>query len=112
MADEPTPGELRRSLDDVRQDMRERYTALGARLDALSASLVGQPVYQAHVDTARREHDELAKDIAELGARFEADQKQRAADRRLILMALFTSILAPLALLVVQTFLRGKGAAP
>lgn len=109
MADEPTPGELRRSLDDIRQDLRERYTALGARLDALAASIVGQPVYQAHVDSARREHDELAKDIAALEARFDADQRQRSADRRLILMALFTSILAPLALLVVQTFLRSKG---
>lgn len=66
-------------------------------------------MYQAHVDSARREHDELAKDIAALEARFDADQRQRSADRRLILMALFTSILAPLALLVVQTFLRSKG---
>lgn len=105
MPDAPTPGELQRSIADIRQDLRERYAALGVRLDGM----VTNAVWQAHIDTTRREHDELGKDIAALEARLDADQRQRAADRRLILMALFTSILAPLALLVVQTLLRSKG---
>lgn len=123
MADEPTPAAWQRELDNVRQDVRgnldairqdvrERYAAQGARLDAVPNQMVGLPVWQAHLEATRREHDELKQDIGALDARFEADQRQRAADRRLILMALFTSILAPLALLVVQTLLRSKGASP
>lgn len=108
MADEATPGELRRSLDDVRSDLRERHAALNQRMD----TMVPVPLYQAHIDQARREHDDLAKDIADVVARMDSDQRQRAADRRLVLMALFTSIIAPLLLLVLSTYLRGRGAAP
>lgn len=110
MADEPTLGELRRNIDDLRQDLRDRHAAQGQRLDDLARGMVPQSLFQAHLETARREHDELGKDIAELAARFEADQKQRAQDRRMILVALFTSVLAPLAMLMVSTYLRGKGA--
>lgn len=108
MPDEISPGELRQRLVDFRDDQRERHAELGKRIDGT----VPLPLFQAHIAEARREHDELAADIADVKAKIEADQRQRAADRRLILMALFTSILAPLALLVAQTYMRGKGSAP
>ncbi|GAA3957714.1 hypothetical protein GCM10023085_45280 [Actinomadura viridis] len=112
MADDPTPGELQRNISDLRHDLRDRHAALSQRLDALAREMVGLPLYQAHVETARREHDELAKDITDVVARLDADQRQRSADRRMILLALFTSVLAPLTLLILQLYLRGKGTAP
>lgn len=108
MPDEPTPGELRRSLADVREDLRERYAAVNQRID----TMVPAPVFNAHTAEARREHDDLAKDIAAVLARVEADQRQRSADRRLVFMALFTSIIAPLLLLVLSIYLRGQSAGP
>lgn len=108
MADDPTPGELRRALVDLREDQRERYAAFNQRLDAA----VPVPLFQAHIAEARREHEELAKDLADVLAEVRSDQRQRSADRRLVLMALFTSILAPLLLLVVTTYMRGRGGAP
>lgn len=112
MADEPTVGELRRNVDDIRRDMRDRHAALGQRLDEMARGTVPLSLYQAHLEASRREHDELGKDIADLAKVVESDQKQRAADRRMVLLALFTSILAPLMLLLVSTYLRGKGASP
>ncbi|MFB4306998.1 hypothetical protein [Actinomadura sp. GTD37] len=109
MTDEPpTPGELRRSIEDIRLDLRERHHALNQRLD----TTVPLALWQAHLEASRREHDELAKDIADVNARMDADQRQRSADRRLILMALFTSVLAPLGLVLLQIMMRTKGAAP
>lgn len=109
MADEVSPAEqLRQRFADFRDDVRERHADLGKRIDGT----VPLPLFQAHIAETRREHDEMAKDIADVVARVDADQKQRAADRRLVLMALFTAILAPLALLFIQTYMRGKGSAP
>lgn len=106
MGDEPTPAELRRTLADVRDDIRERHSHLNQRIDRC----LPLDLYRAHVESSQREHDELAKDIADLRAALSADQDRRAADRRMILTALFTSILAPLALLLIQAYLSVRGA--
>lgn len=108
MADELSLGALHQRLADVRDDMRERHADLGKRIDGT----VPLPLFQAHTAEARREHDELAKDIADLKAAIEADQRQRAQDRRMILTALFTSILAPIALLFIQSYMNSRGGGP
>jgi hypothetical protein len=117
--EDPTPGELQRNI----VDLRDRHNVLGQRLDTMSKDLVPVELYKAHLETTRREHDELGKDItdlssrqerdhAELVARMDEERRQRSADKRLILMALWTSILAPVMLLLLSTYLRGKGASP
>jgi hypothetical protein len=108
VADEISLGALPQRFADFRDDQRERYAELGKRLDGS----VPLPLFQAHTAEARREHDELAKDIAEVKAMIEADQRQRAQDRRMIFTALFTSILAPIALLFIQSYMNSRGGAP
>ena len=108
MPDGISPGELLQRFIDFRDDQRERHADLGKRIDGT----VPLPLFQAHTAEARREHDELAKDIAEVKALVDADQRQRAQDRRMILTALFTSILAPIALLFIQSYMISRGSAP
>ncbi|SEG45146.1 hypothetical protein SAMN04489712_105288 [Thermomonospora echinospora] len=111
---EPTTGELSRSLADAKTDFRERSAALSARIDTMTPLAL----YQAHVEGARREHDELAADIAALSARLDAEreqrenaERQRAADRRMTLTAIFTALLAPLALMLLQFYVISRGRA-
>jgi hypothetical protein len=105
VADEPTPWELQRTLAAIREDMREGFKGINLRLDRN----VSVELFNAHQEAERSRHEEHEKDIAEIKAEREAEKNQRASDRRLIFMAVFTSVLAPLFLLLVSLYLTSKG---
>ncbi|MBN6054503.1 hypothetical protein JYK22_21355, partial [Nonomuraea sp. RK-328] len=107
--DEPTPWELHRTVEALRRSVETGFNSLNARLDRV----VTNDLFQAYQQAVRREFDDHASDLAALKADREADKKeretektQRANDRRLIGLAVFTSIIAPLALLIVQLWLN------
>lgn len=103
--DEPSPWELQRTLAAIREDMREGFKGLNQRLD----KHVSVDLFNAHLEADRSRHEEHEKDLAAVVAEREADKRQRASDRRMIWMAVFTSILAPLFLLLISLYLTGKG---
>ena len=103
MPDEPTLGELARRLEDRFGDVRDDIRILGVRLD----SRVSMERYQ--IEQAQR--DEAFKGLLERvkGIEDEAKQRdrQRAADRRLI----FTGLIVPVLLVLLQVYLSTRGAA-
>jgi len=105
VADEPSPWELQRTLAAIREDMREGFKGLNQRLD----KHVSVDLFNAHLEADRSRHEEHEKDISEIRAERKTDKQQRASDRRMIWAALFTSIIAPLFLLLISSYLRSKG---
>lgn len=106
MPDAPTPWELQRTLAAIREDMREGFKGLNQRLDRnVSVELFG-----AFQEAVQAKFGEVEKDVAEIKAARDAEVKQRASDRRLILAAVFTSVIAPLVLLLLNQYLTSKGA--
>lgn len=106
MPDAPTPWELQRTLAAIREDMREGFKGLNQRLDRN----VSVELFNAFQEVVQAKFSEQATDIAEIKAARDAEAKQRASDRRLILAAVFTSVLAPLFLLLLNQYLTSKGA--
>jgi hypothetical protein len=103
--DAPTPWELQRTLAAFREDMREGFKGLNQRLDRN----VSVELFNAEMAAARGRFEDHEKDIAEIKAERDAEKNQRASDRRLIFMAVFTSVLAPLFLLLISLYLTSKG---
>ena len=105
MPDAPTPWELQRTLSAIREDMREGFKGLNQRLDRnVSVELFG-----AFQEAVQVKFTEVEKDVAEIKAARDSEVKQRSSDRRLILAAVFTSVLAPLFLLLLNQYLTSKG---
>lgn len=102
MPDDPTAGELARRLEDRFGDVRDDLHILGARVD----SRVSMERYQ--IETAQR--DEAYKQLLERVKGIEESrreqEKQRAADRRLI----FTGLIVPVLLVLLQVYLSTRGA--
>lgn len=112
MPDEPTPWELHRSMEALRRSLESGFASLNARLDRVVSSELFA-AYQQHV---QKEFDDHERELAAIKADREADKKerdteksQRANDRRLIGLAVFTSIIAPLVILLIQLWLTSKG---
>ena len=103
MADGPTLGEIARRLEAVHTDLKDDVREVGARLDS-KVSMERHLLEQQARDEAMRLLVERVKGIEESQA--ERD-RQRAADRRL----LFTTLLAPVLMLLVQVYLGTRGAA-
>lgn len=78
---------------------------MNARLD----KLVSNELFQAHQQAVRREFDDHAAEIAALKAEREAEKAQRAADRKLIVTAVFTAFVSPLVILLIQLWLTSRG---
>jgi t-SNARE complex subunit (syntaxin) len=96
-------------VEALRRTVEAGFNALNTRLDRV----VTNDLFQAYQQAVRREFDDHAREIAELQAGREADKKERDAekvqrsnDRRIIWVAVFTSIIAPLALMLVQLWLN------
>ncbi|MEU4967765.1 hypothetical protein [Streptomyces smyrnaeus] len=113
MSEEPTLGEIARRLDAVHQALREDIHEVGARLDT-RVSMERYTVEQASRDETGRV---LAERVRALEEARDADARQadadrrtaddrRRADRRLV----FTALIAPIALLLLQTYLAARGA--
>jgi hypothetical protein len=113
VADEPTLGELARRLEAVHQDLKEDFRELAKRLDA--------KVSLERYDLERRNRDEVHVQMTERIAaieearRREAEQAaddrrtaaaQRASDRRLI----FSALIVPVLIVLLQAWLTARGA--
>jgi hypothetical protein len=102
VAEDPTLGEVMRRLEDVRQDLKEDFRELGTRLDS-KVSMERYQLEQVTRDDALKLLVERVKGIEDAAREKE---KQRSADRRLI----FTALIAPVLLLLLQAYLAAKGA--
>ncbi|MFJ2006984.1 hypothetical protein [Streptomyces chartreusis] len=100
MAD-PTPGEVVRRMDDVRQDLKEDIHGV--------VGLVGQKVdaeiYRLGQEAQDERHTVVVARVAKLEQQLEEKEKQRQADRRLI----FFSLVVPVLLLAIQLYNANKG---
>jgi histidinol dehydrogenase len=112
--DDPTLGEIARRLEAVHADLKEDLREYGNRLDkkvSLERYQLEQQARDAAV-TAAAERVRALEEAREQDLR-EADRQQRAvadrrrADRRL----LFTALVAPVLLLLVQVYINAQGAA-
>ncbi|MEV5138416.1 hypothetical protein AB0K71_05660 [Streptomyces syringium] len=102
MPDEPTLGELARRLEDRLGDVRDDIQQLGVRLD----SRVSMERYQIEQSTRDRDLQALAERIKAVEDSRQAQERQRAADRRLIL----TGLVVPVLLVILQVYLATRGA--
>ena len=113
MPDDPSNGELARRLEAVHQDLKDDFREIAKRLDA--------KVSLERYELERRSRDEVHVALMERIAAIEAarvqDQKdaeqerrkaedQRRSDRRLV----FSCLIAPVLLLLLQAYLAAKGA--
>ena len=113
MADEPTLGEVVRRLEAIHVDLKEDLREYGARLD--------KKVSVERYEPERRAADEVHRQIIERLATMEASRErekqeaeaarrkqedQRRSDRRLV----FSCLVAPFLLLLLQAYLAARGA--
>lgn len=113
MADEPTLGEVVRRLEAIHADLKEDLREYGARLD--------KKVSVERYELERRGADDVHRQVIERVAAIESDRQQekrdaeqerrkvedrRRADRRLI----FTGLIVPVFLVVLQVYLSTRGA--
>ena len=111
--DDPSNGELARRLEAVHQDLKEDFREIAKRLDA--------KVSLERYELERRNRDEVHVAMMERIAAIEqarteeqrkaqeARQKaedQRRADRRLI----FSALIVPVLIILLQAYLAAKGA--
>ncbi|WP_091106099.1 hypothetical protein [Nonomuraea pusilla] len=105
MADEPTPWELHRTMEALRRSVESGFNSLNARLDRV----VPNELFQAYQQAVQRQFDDHERKIAGIEAERDAEKAQRANDRKLIVMAVFTAFVSPLVILLIQLWLNGKG---
>ena len=113
MADEPTLGEVVRRLEAIHADLKEDLREYGTRLD--------QKVSVERYEIERRTADEVHRTVIERIAQIEsarAQEKQdaeaerrkredeRRSDRRLV----FSCLIAPVLLLLLQAYMASRGA--
>jgi hypothetical protein len=89
-------------MEALRHTLESGFNSLNARLDRVVSSELFA-AYQQHV---QKEFDDHERELAALRADREADKKEREANRRLIGLAVFTSIIAPLVILLIQLWLN------
>ncbi|MBX7464983.1 hypothetical protein [Streptomyces sp. NPDC057910] len=102
MPDEPTLGELARRLEDRLGDVRDDIRVLGARID----SRVSLERYQIERQQADDAHKQLLERVKGIEEARKDQEKQRAADRRLIL----TGLVVPVLVILLQVYLSTRGA--
>jgi hypothetical protein len=102
VADEPTTGELMRRLEDVRLDLKEDLQSLATRLDGKVDTLTLNLQQQAQDERTAA----LAERVKAIEAAAREKERERAADRRLIL----TALVVPVLIVILQVYLSTKGA--
>lgn len=113
MSDEPTLGEVVRRLEHVHLDLKEDFRDLAGRLDSKVSMERYQLEQQAGQDRERTLSERLrALEEAREQERQDAeDERRRAADRRRAdRRLLFTALVAPVLLIVLQVYLNSQGA--
>ena len=102
MADEPTLGELDRRMVAMHADLKEDIGQLGTRLDGKLSS----DVAELRMKALERDIAAANARTAELEAELAQRDRQRGADRRLLV----TALVAPLLLWLVQVYASTRGA--
>lgn len=102
MADDPTLGELARRLEDRVGDIREDIKQLGATID----KRVSVERYLLEQQARDEGHRLVVERIKGLEDAAREKEKERAADRRLIL----TALVVPVLLVLLTAYLAAKGA--
>ncbi|RCV53464.1 hypothetical protein [Marinitenerispora sediminis] len=126
MADEPSVWELHRTMTDMRGDLKDGLAQINARLDRV----VSNELFASYQSAVDRRFGELEKDVAALQEQHRGDvdrlradvsaqvsavetrqhaaDERRAGDRRLV----FTALIAPALLILLQVVLAVWGAGP
>lgn len=102
MADDPTTGEVVRRLEDVRTDLKEDIHSVIGMLDKKADAEIMR-LGQAAQD---ERHGTLLSRVAKLEEQTEQKDRQRHADRRLIMF----SLIVPVLLLAIQLYTANGGA--
>lgn len=113
MADEPSNAELAHRIEAMRIDLKEDFRELVGRLDA--------KVSVERYEIERRNRDEVHVQIMERIAAIEAarqqekkdadaEQRRREDERRTDKRLLFTALIAPVLILLLQAYLAARGA--
>ena len=113
MADEPTLGEVVRRLEAIHVDLKEDLREYGTRLD----SKVSIERYELERRAADDVHRQVIERVANIEAAREREKQdaeavrrkqedQRRADRRLV----FSCLVAPIFLFLLQAYLAARGA--
>lgn len=112
MTPEPTPGEVDRSLQQFRQDIREDFRELSrsvregfAQMSARLDKVPSLDVYNADKLRAEEKNAELRERIKAIEEGREADAKSHAANRRWIIGA----ILVPVGVAILEVILLAGG---
>lgn len=111
--DDPSNGELARRLQAIHDDIKEDFRELAKRLDAK----VSAERYEIERQTRDEVHVQMMSRIAAIEEARTQEQRQaeadrraaeerRRADRRLV----FTALVAPVLLLLLQAYIAAKGA--
>lgn len=113
MPDEPSPGELARRIEAVNGDLKDDWRAVERRLDGKVSADVFKLEQAAQdravqaladrvtaIETARAREERQRQDEAQARA------AQRASDRRLI----FSALVVPILIVLLQTWLAARGA--
>lgn len=113
MPDEPTLGEVVRRLEHVHLDLKEDFRDLAGRLDSKVSMERYQLEQQAAQDRERALTERLrALEEAREQERQDAeDERRRAADRRRAdRRLLFTALIAPVLIVLLQVYVNSQGA--
>lgn len=102
MADEPSNGELARRLEAVHIDLKEDLRDVAGRLDGK----VSNEVFKLEQAAQDRTTQALAERVKVIEDRKGEQERQRAADRRLIL----TALVVPVLLVLLTAYLAARGA--
>ena len=99
-------------MEALRRSVEAGFNSLNTRLDRV----VPNELFQAYQQAVERQFADHERELAALKAEREADKKARedekkAGDnqRRLALTAIFTSVIAPLVILLFNLWLTSKG---
>jgi hypothetical protein len=113
VADEPTLGEVVRRLEAIHADLKEDLREYGTRLD----KKVSVERYEIERRTADEVHRQVIERLAQIESARAQEQRdadlerrkredERRGDRRLV----FSCLIAPVLLLLLQAYLAARGA--
>lgn len=103
MSDEPTPWELQRALEQLRQDLREGFRSVNDRLDRVPTSDL-MAAWQARYD---QQLADVRKDVAEIQEDRKLEARQRMATHRAAIGAIVTAVIAPILVGIVLRMILG-----
>jgi len=90
MPDEPTLGEVVRTLARIERDLGTRLDGITARLDRV----ITVELYEAHQKATEQRFGAVEAEVAELKEQRQRDDERRAADRRMVVGAVIAAVLS------------------